>query len=303
MPKDALDEIFGPTMHLTVTLEGQNLDTEIKRNDKFALIDAWNIRDENGNALSADQFQKLKKYFEESRFVFIEKEWNRQYESNWRTYIRDFETKIRDAKSGQGCIERDGKTVCTSITAEMISEIIKLLIVFDIRGFSSDEYINEQIDSIFDIIPELADVELEEVDRMHPMETTVRECFRHQFILHLCYDILKSNMMTGIVKTLWDGYKDHLIPQFCLTDMNHPFVTSERPVFMHTLESGKKEHIFVALPTMLISIGRGDKGQFYICNLTPDEVDQYNKIIADNNESIISCTDKLDVKKIWGIED
>lgn len=75
----------------------------------------------------------------------------------------------------------DGKNISTLITEEMISEIIKLLIVFDIRGFLSDEYLNEQIDSIFDH-PSLKiyDMNLEPEDRMHPIETTVRECFRHQ---------------------------------------------------------------------------------------------------------------------------
>lgn len=69
---------------------------------------------------------------------------------------------------------------------------------------------------------------------------------------------------------------------------------------MNVLENGQKEHIFVALPTLLISMGRGDKGQFFVSNLKPDEVDEYNKIIAKNNEFIISCSNNLDVKKIWG---
>ena len=204
-------------------------------------------------------------------------------------------------KSGIGCNTVDGKQICSLITGEMISEIIKLLIVFDIRGFSSDEYINEQIDSIFDILPtEISDMELEPEDRMHPMESTPRECFRHQFILHLCYDILKGNQMSGVVKIIWEGYKEHLIPRFCLTDINHPFVTSERPVFMNVLENGQKEHIFVALPTMLITMGRGEKGQFFINNLSNDDVDAYNRIIAKNNQCVISRDNNLDVKSLWG---
>lgn len=38
MPQEALDEIFGPTMHLKVVLDGINLDTEKKRNEKFGLL-------------------------------------------------------------------------------------------------------------------------------------------------------------------------------------------------------------------------------------------------------------------------
>ena len=301
MPQEALDEIFGPTMHLTVTLDGISLDTEKKRNEKFGLFDEWIVSGVDGNVITEEEKVDLKKYFDEARFVFIEKEWDHQYENNWRTYINDFYNKILQTKRGIGCNIVGEKNMSTLVTAEMISEIIKLLIVFDVRGFSSDEYINEQIDSIFDILPsEIFDMELEPEDRMHPTETTVRECFRHQFILHLCYDILKGNQMSGIVNTIWEGYKEHLIPRFCLTDVNHPFVTSERPVFMNILDNGQKEHIFVALPTMLISMGRGDKGQLFVCNLSPDEVDVYNRTIAKNNEFIISCDRNLDVNKIWG---
>lgn len=200
MPQEALDEIFGPTMHLTVTLDGVSLDTEKKRNEKFGLFDEWIVSGVDGNVITEEEKVALKKYFDEARFVFIEKEWNHQYENNWRTYINDFYNKILQTKSGIGCNSVGEKNISTLVTAEMISEIIKLLIVFDIRGFSSDEYINEQIDIIFDILPsEIFDMELEPEDRMHPMETTVRECFRHQFILHLCYDILKGNQMSGIV--------------------------------------------------------------------------------------------------------
>lgn len=301
MPQEALDEIFGPTMHLTVTLDGKSLDTEDKRNKKFGLFEEWIVSDMDGNTITKKEKEDLKKYFDEARFVFIEKEWNYQYESHWRTYINDFYKKILQTKRGMECNIVDGKNISTLITEEMISEIIKLLIVFDIRGFLSDEYLNEQIDSIFDH-PSLKiyDMNLEPEDRMHPIETTVRECFRHQFILHLCYDILKGNQMSGIVKKIWEEYKEHLIPIFCLTDVNHPFVTSERPVFLNVLDNGQKEYIFVALPTMLISMGRGDKGQFFVCNLSSDEVDAYNRIIAKNNGFIISCDNNLDVNKIWG---
>lgn len=293
MPQEALDEIFGPTMHLNVMLNDENLDTEKKRNERFGLFDEWVITDCDGIALSEDEKEELKQYFTEARFVFIEKEWDRQYENNWRDYIKDLEEKIRKTKASEDC--------GGLITSEMISEIIKLLIVFDIRGFSSNEYINQQIDACFDFLPsEIVDMELEPEERMHPMEASIREAFKHQYILHLCYDILKDNEITGIPKVLWNVYKENLVPQFCLTDISHPFVTSERPAFINVLETGEKEHIFVARPTMLITMGRGNKGQFFICNLTKEEVDSYNRAIAHSNEHIISCTDQLDVLKIWG---
>ncbi|MCM1009061.1 MAG: DUF4238 domain-containing protein [Ruminococcus flavefaciens] len=289
MPQEALDEIFGPTMHLKVTLNGELLDTEKKRNDKFLLFDEWVITDCYNNLITEDETKELKKYFSEARFVFIEKEWSKQYENHWRAYIKDFEGKIRKAKA---C-----NTSGNIITNEMLSEVVKFLIIFDIRGFSSNEFIINGIDRILDLFStELYNMQLADDDKMHPIENTVKESFKHQFILKMCYDILKNN--TGLAKSLCDGYIKHLTPHFCLTDISNPFVTSERPAFINTDENGEKEHIFVALPTMLISLRRA-KESFFISNLNKEEVDKYNKIIAQNNEYVISCTNNADVKNIF----
>ncbi len=300
MPQEALDEIFGPTMHLIVKFEEQVLDTEKKRNDKFKLFDEWIITDDLGVELTETERLALKQYFSDARYVFIEKEWDRQYENNWRDYIKNLEEKIRKTKAGIDCKVIDGKTVSSIITGDIISEIVKLLIVFDIRGFSTDNYLNKKIDEVWNVLPkEFAEMELEPEDRMHPIETTVKEWFRHEYILHICYDILKDKHITGVAKTIWDAYKTHLVPRFCLTDMSYPFVTSERPAFINILETGEQEQIFVALPTMLICMGRGNPGQFFINNLSKDEVDYYNKVVVQNNELIISCTDKFNIEKCF----
>lgn len=73
MPPEALEEIFGPTMHLRVICQGETLDTTKKRNDRFGLFDEWTITDENGNELTEDELNRLRNYFLETRFVFIEK--------------------------------------------------------------------------------------------------------------------------------------------------------------------------------------------------------------------------------------
>lgn len=300
MPQEALDEIYGPTMHLKVSLDGEFLDTEKKRNSKFGLFDMWVITDDANIPLTQSEKDDLKKYFSDARFDFIEKEWGRQYESNWRTYIKDFENKIRCLNATIGSNAKNNNGVNTTITADMISEIVKMLIIFDIRGFSLNEYLCEVIDKVWGILPpQLSTMILNPNDAMHPIETTVKENFMHQYILHICYDILKDNNITGTAKVILDKYTEHLVPLFCLTDKSHPFVTSEHPVFINTDDKGKKEQIFVALPTLLISIGRGDKGHFFVSNLTPEEVDNYNKIIARNNDHIISCTDKLDTNIIF----
>ena len=289
MPQDALNEIFGPTMHLKVTLDSDILDTEQKRNEKFLLFDEWVITDSKGVHLTNDERIELKKYFSEARFVFIEKEWGRQYENKWPIYIKNFEEKIRQIKA-------NGDHKNNLIASEMISEIIKLLIIFDIRGLSESNYINEQVDNVFKCLPKkLAEMELEPEDRMHPDETTVKESFRHQFILHVCYDILKGNDLAGIAKSFWDGYKKNLVPCFYLTDQLHPFVTSEHPAFININENGQKEHIFVASPTMLIIMKRGCKDHFHIDDLSGDEVEKYNKIIIKNNKYIISCINNINL--------
>lgn len=301
-PQEALEEIFGPTMIFNVVCDNENLDTEQKRNDRFGVFDEWKITDANGTALTEDETSQLRTYFNEARFVFIEKEWSRQYENDWRTYIKDIEDKIRRTKAGEGCKQEGGKNISQLVTSEMLNAIIKLLIIFDIRGFSSDEFIMTQIEEVFELFSdEFKNLQIDEEDRMHPMETNPEESFKHQFVLHICYDILKDNKMTGLAKKMWEAYKNHLVLRFCLTDIQHPFVTSNRPSFINTLDDGMKEQIFVALPTMLISAGRGDRGQFFIENLSSDQVDEYNRVIAKNNEFVISLNDKLDAKKIFNI--
>lgn len=169
-----------------------------------------------------------------------------------------------------------------------------------IRGFSLNELIDNQINNVFNILPaELHDYELDDEDRVHPMERTPKEAFRHQYILHLCYDILKDNQITGTSKQLLDAFCKNLVPDFCLTDISYPFITSENPVFINTLDNGDKEIIFIALPTFAIIFGRGHVNRFYVSNLSIDEVDNINRAVVKKNEYIISCTDNLDTSKIW----
>ncbi|WP_071175664.1 hypothetical protein [Butyrivibrio hungatei] len=72
-------------------------------------------------------------------------------------------------------------------------------------------------------------------------------------------------------------------------------MTSEHPVFINDRIDGKKEQIFVALPTLLIVFGRGEKGQFSISNLTKAEVAYFNKAIIKNNKYIISCSKTVEI--------
>ncbi|MCD8104757.1 MAG: hypothetical protein LUF35_07100 [Lachnospiraceae bacterium] len=244
-PQEALNEIFGLTMHLKASYEGEVLDTVFKRNNRFGVFDQWEIEDDKGNPLTIDEKNLLKEYFSESRYVFIEKEWDSQYETNWRTYIKDVENKVRQTNAGVNCQKNGNQTKSKLITTDLISEIIKLLIIFDIRGFLSDPFINQKVDEVFDSLDQcisgFSDMELEPDDRMHPMETTTKEAFRHQYILHNCYDILKGNKMSGTAEVMWKTYKQNLVPNFCLTDTAHPFVTSEHPAFVNELPDGKME--------------------------------------------------------------
>lgn len=301
MPQEALDEIFGPTMHLIVSLDNELLDTEEKRNNNFYLFDNWVITDNHNTPLTVDERDSLKKYFREARFVLIEKEWSKQYENNWRTLIKDIEQKVRAINNSFNAAKANGVKASNVFPADIISEVVKNLIIFSIRGYSSNDYFNEMVDHVLNLLPqEISDLEIEPQYRMHPSETTAKEELRHQFYLHLYYNILKGNDLVGPVKAVFDCYKRDLVLDFCLTDISNPFVTSERPVFVNTDDNGKKLMFFVTLPTMLIAFGKGKKEHCYISDLTltPEKVTEYNKIIAKNNDLIISCTNQLDINTI-----
>ncbi len=294
MPQEALDELFGPTMHLIVSFNGELLDSEIKRNEKYSFFDEWNIRDESGCDITKKERDDLKLYFQKSRYVFIEKQWGKQYESNWESYVNNLQDIIMLEKSVIACKTIFGDTKSSIISSKTINDLIKHMIIYNIRGFSSDEYLSKVIDEVFDLLPsEFADMPLNTEDRIHPIESTPRQTFKHQYTLQLCYDILKNKKMTGTTKRIWEKYCENLVPRFCLTTEKVPFLTSERPAFINSLDNGQKEYVFVVLPTLLVSFGRGDKGQFFISNMSEMEVNDYNLIIINNNKYIISISDKI----------
>ena len=54
-----------------------------------------------------------------------------------------------------------------------------------------------------------------------------------------------------------------LISDCCSYSVNSGF---NNPAFTHTYEDGKKENVFIALPTLAIMTGKGDNGKFIVSN-------------------------------------
>ncbi|AOZ95936.1 hypothetical protein [Butyrivibrio hungatei] len=128
--------------------------------------------------------------------------WGQKYEVKWPTYINTLFNTLVTAKTGQNCKTNNGRLICNSITQETLDELIKQLVIFDLRGFPSDNYLNHVIDSVFNTIPELANQRIPTSEQMHPTETTYKKQFKHQNVLHICYDILNGKDFSGTAKTI-----------------------------------------------------------------------------------------------------
>ena len=58
------------------------------------------------------------------------------------------------------------------------------------------------------------------------------------------------------------------------------------------------EYVFVARPTLLVLLGRGDKTGFLIRNPTSDEVDVYNQATATQGNLLIVPSNTFPISKL-----
>jgi hypothetical protein len=68
---------------------------------------------------------------------------------------------------------------------------------------------------------------------------------------------------------------------------------------MFTNKNNWKEHVFVVLPTLLLTTCRTDeKGAFLVSNLSAEEVLYYNQVIAHNGELLVLPNDKMNISEL-----
>lgn len=287
LPEDALIEIFGFLSDFTISVDGTQLDTLRKMNQFYYQFSEWKIIGQDGLVIGENDRHKIEVYLRDTRYTYIETQWARTYENDWRSFISDIEQKVRSLKDSVQS-GATGPQIQGKITQADIKQIMKYLLIYDWRTFDGYESFNEAFSIVYNTAYQA--LISEETDWFNLEYDTVMADLKHNIRLKCFIDFLKND--EGIIKKNVDMYFENMEICFLLTDSSYPFITSNTPSYILTRNDNMKEHILVARPTMLITLGRGDKNQFIVSKLSHSEVDIYNKNTAKHGDLLIvpSCT-------------
>lgn len=286
MPDEALNEIYGFLTSLIIKFNGKKLQTLRDMHNHYYDFDKWVIEDKDGKVATKKEKNEIFRVITQSRFTFVEEEWCYQFENNFIDFFKKIEQKLR-------C-----RVLATnpSLTSEEYEKIMEYLLIFECRNERGNEYINEIIDTlpleIFD------DIEIDKKERVHNFNETAGDELRHALTISSYYKYLKNR--NGNIEAIVKSYLSNLGIGIKLTTQNMPFITSERASLLIKRETGEKEHIFVASPTMLITTFKknGRRCNFH-SNIKAKEVRKYNKLIAKNSNIIITKSQNINFKKLF----
>ncbi len=284
MPEAALEAIYGFMNGCSieyVNSSGQSV-TASKLEDyntAYNFRDTWNVVDSDGHKLTSDEFGNLLGYLQQARYSFIEKEWSRQYENQWATFIDTLEDKLRKIK------KQGGNSKSCTVTTDEFTPLFKYLLIYDWRCAEGDPLVNDIIGWFSGLMnASTSPIPLDE--RIHPEDETIDDEIRHGIVRNILYKFLSGE--SNVMDEHWKSYQKNLTFVFYLTDTAHPFITSDQPSLLIENSTGEKEHILAASPTLLISTAKKDKpGVYLICNATNDEVKAYNKKIYEEANMVI----------------
>lgn len=283
MPDEALNELFGFLQPFSISLNGASLDTLEKLNMNYSEFANWEIY-YDGNEVAPSDRQKIQEYLDKSRYSYIETAWSLKYENTWRQDISNLEQKLRTLKA----TSPSGVSATSLVTADDLKNIIEYMVIFDWRCLDGAWAMDNVLDTFAGIVPEIMNAPIPMSTgavTLHKEDITIKDQFRHQLLLKYFDSLLRNN--DGPLREVIDITADKLSARFCLTDASHPFITSDKPVYLYTRPDTFREYVFVARPTMLISLGRGNKSEFIVHNLSRSEVDAYNKAMANQGTTLI----------------
>ena len=289
VPDEALEELFGFVANQCIVyLDGEQLDSLNKLNDKFYEFDSWEIYDKEGVLATKKEKNEIKRVIMQSRYTFIETEWCYQYEDSWIKFISALEKKIRSNKLR--VLEKP-----VTLTSDELEKLMEYIIIFDFRSINGNAWIKQIIDKILPY--EIDSLDIPWKERTHNFNKTAGEELRHAGIVKASYEYL--NHKNGKMRLLLDKYMENMGIKICLSDETMPFITSELPSQVVKNIDGYNEHIFVATPTMLITTYKTDNTNRYTVNyLKRKYVNRYNKYIAQNSSMIITKDALINIENL-----
>lgn len=183
----------------------------------------------------------------QSRYSFTEEERSKQYEDQWESFIDALEEKLCVIKKGDDFVSD------YTLTTDDFTLLFKYLIIYDWRNATGDFLVNDIIDWFMSLMDTSAET-IPSNARIHPDDRTIGDEIRHDFVRMTVYKFLHGDR--NVMDTYWRSYQDHLTFVFYLTDKAHPFITSDQPSMLIENNDGKKEHILIATPTLLVSTAK-----------------------------------------------
>lgn len=291
--EDALNEIFGVLKDFDIATEHGKLQSFEEMNVYFDEFEQWVISDKDGKVLSRKEKNILKECILQSRYTFVETEWCRQYENDWKGFIEIVEHKVRIIKElGEGT---------ASLNIEDMRLLMTYFLIYDSRCKRENSILNSVMQVLKDALPEITEL-LQPEERIHSFNATMYDEIVHGFRIKVYDDWLHGR--DDVLKKYVDQYLEHLSFDFLLTDDTDPFITSDTPAFMFVNKWGYKEHILVATPTMLITtVLTDDNKKFMVTKASKEDVLDYNCTIADNADILISKQNNIDIGTLLRIKD
>lgn len=292
--QDALNDIFGFLDGYEIEYDRKKLTSHEELNNNYKNFNSWVIIKPDGTSITETERIQIRDALKEARYPFTEKAWDAQYESDWRSFITDLERRLRSVKSAG---KNEG---ADTITSDDLTKVMEYYLMFDFRSESRNAFVdsclNDAINFFLSAIPPMKAAmndPIPEKDRVHKDEDTHLKELRGNHYRKVFYDFLSSG--AGNIKSTLDQYRKIFEIHFMLSDSIHPFITSNNPAFTHTYDNGTKENVFIALPTLAILMGKGNKTEFLISNANAQEVENVNKIVYQEGDELILPSDAFDI--------
>lgn len=283
---DALEYIFGFLKDYNIELNGKPIDSLSDKNMNFFDYDNWIIKYPNNVIVSRKKRNEIKHQIKQNKYNEIEEQWSYQFENDWGNVIKSLSEKIIQIKSGE-------EVFLTDVDEDIL---MKYIVMFDWRGFLSNEQFNASYNLVFDSIKDFFEgIEIPYTEQIYPGDITPYDEFRHALLLKY-YDEFLNNK--GIIYNNFKTYKEKLTMLFCISNEEDKFITSSNPSFTFINEIGLREQFFVALPNLLILLCKNNESEpnsYKIAKLSKEEVQRYNKTIFQNNDFIILPSNSMEL--------
>jgi hypothetical protein len=266
IPPVALQSIYGFLKNYKIQFNEKTIGDLEELNNLFWEFDNWVISMPHGEMVNKHERNRIKAELKQRRNNNVEKLWSKKYENDWQDFINKILKKLISDRR---------------LTKTDIDLLMKYIIIFNWRSIESNNQFRLAFDLLCKEIIPLDEIHIPFNERLYNQDASMYDETKHEIQLKTANDFLEKD--SGIMQKMLDLYKSNANFCFCITEKTDPFITSDNPSFVCDNEDGYKEHIFVALPELLVVLcKKGDETDSYRVLKNPGIlVKKYNQIIYD----------------------